>query len=99
MYMRITRLESGVAVMPRGTVVDSSSTAQNYVTPSSSEAECVNMAQGARTLLFTEAVADSLRPKLSSETIIELLQDNQAVIVMAEYPISGDEARTCTLSF
>ena len=83
------RSASGVAVMVGGTVVNASSTAQQHcVTLSTSETEHVAMAQGAKTTLFTKAVLDFLQPELTSETI-DLFEDNQGAIAIAENPISG----------
>ena len=48
------RSVSGVAVLVGGTVVNASSTTQHCVTLSTSEAEYVAMAQGAKTVLFTK---------------------------------------------
>ena len=55
---------SGVAVMLGGTVVNASSTTLYCVTLSTSEAEYVAMAQGAKTALFTKAVLDFLQAEL-----------------------------------
>ena len=60
---------SGAAVMVGGTVVNASSATQHCVTLSTSEAEYVAMAQGAKTALFTKAVLDFLQPELANETI------------------------------
>ena len=48
------RSASGVAVVAGGTVMNASSTTQHCVTLSTSEAEYVAMAQGAKTTLFTK---------------------------------------------
>ena len=86
------RSVSRVAVMVGGTVVNASSTTQHCVTISTSEAEYVAMAQGAKTALFTKAVLDFLQPELASETI-DLLENNQGEITMEEYPISGGRTK------
>ena len=82
------RSVSGVAVMVGGTVVNTSSTTQYCVTISTSEVEYVAMAQGAKTALFTKAVLDFLQPELANETI-DLFEDNQGAIAIAENSISG----------
>ena len=46
------------------------------------------MAHGAKTALFTRAVLDFLQPQLVGR-IIDLFEDNQGAIAMAENPISG----------
>ena len=47
------------------------------------------MAQGAKTALFTKTVLDFLQPELANETI-DLFEDNQgAIAIIAENPISG----------
>ena len=81
------RSVSGVAVMVGGTVVNASSTTPHCVTLFTSEAEYVAMAQGAKTALFTKAVLDFLQLELANETI-DLFEDNQGAIAIAENPIS-----------
>ena len=76
------------AVMVGGTIANASSTTQLCVTLSTSEAEYVAMAQAATTALFTKAVLDFLQPELANETI-DLFEDNQGAIAIAENPISG----------
>ena len=87
-----SRSVSGVAVMLGGTVVNASSTTQYCVTLSTSEAEYVAMAQGAKTALFTKAVLDFLQAELANETI-DLFEDNQGAIAIAENPISGGRTK------
>ena len=85
------RSVSGVAVMLGGTSVIAihSSTTQHCVTLSTSEAEYVEMAQGAKIALFnTKAMLAFLQPQLVGK-IIDLFEDNQGAIAMAENPISG----------
>ena len=86
------RSVSGVAVMVAGTAVNVSSTMQHCVTRSTSEAEYVAMAQGAKTALFTKAVLDFLQPELASETI-DLFEDNQGAIAIAENLITGGRTK------
>ena len=78
--------------MVGGTVVNASSTTQHCVTHSTSEAEYVTMAQGAKTALFTKAVLDLLQPELANETV-DLFEDNQGAIARAESPISGGRTK------
>ena len=68
------RSVSGVAVMV-GTVVNASSTTEHCATFSTSEAEYVAMAQGAKIALFTKAVLDFLQPELANESI-DVFEDN-----------------------
>ena len=86
------RSVSGVAVMVGGTVVNASSTTQHCVTLSTSEAEYVAMAQGAKTALFTKAVLDFLQLELANGTI-DLFEDYQGAITIAENPISGGRTK------
>ena len=86
------RSVSGVAMMVGGTVVNASSTTQHCVTLSTSEAEYVAMAQGAKTALFAKAVLDFLQPELANETT-DLFEDNQGAIAIAENPISGGRTK------
>ena len=78
--------------MVGGTVVNGNSTSQHCVTLSFSEAEYVAMAQGAKTALFTKALLDFLQPELASETV-DLFEDNQGAIAIAENPISGGRTK------
>ena len=78
--------------MVGGTVVNASSTTQHCVTLSTSEAEYVAMAQGAKTALFTKVVLDFLQPELANETT-DLFEDNQGAIGIAENPISGGRTK------
>ena len=82
------RSVSGVAVMVGGTVVNASSTTRHCITLSTSEAKYGAMPQGAKTALFTTAVLEFLQPELANETI-DLFEDNQGAIAIAENPISG----------
>ena len=84
------RSVSGVAVMVGGTVVNASSTTQHCFALSTSEAEYVAMAQGAKTALFTKAVLDFLQPELANETI-DVFEDSQGA--RAENPISGGRTK------
>ena len=78
-----------------GTVVNASSTTQYCVTLSTSEAEYVAMAQGAKTALFTKAVVDFLQAELANETI-DLFEDNQEAIAIAETQSVGGGRSTLT---
>ena len=86
------RSVSGVAVMLGGTSVIASSTTQHCVTLSTSEAEYVAIAYGAKTALFTRPVLAFLQPQLIGR-IIDLFEDNQGTIAMAENPISGGRTK------
>ena len=50
------------------------------------------MAQGAKTALFTRAVLAFLQPQLVGR-IIDLFEDNQGAVAMAENPISGGRTK------
>ena len=67
-------------------------TTQHCVTLSTSEADYVAMAQGAKTALFTKAVLDFLQRELTSETV-DLIEDNQGAITIAENPIRGERTK------
>ena len=75
-----------------GTAVVASSTTQHCATLSTGEAECVAMAQSANTALFTGAVLAFLQQQLSGRKI-DLLEDNQDSIAMAENLISGGRTK------
>ena len=72
--------------------MNASGTTQYCVTLSTSEAEHLAMAQGAKVVLFTKAVLDFLQPQLASETI-DLFEDNQKAISIADNPISGGRTK------
>ena len=72
--------------------MNASSTTQHCATLSTRETEYVAMAQGAKTALFTKAVLDFLQPELADETI-DLFEDNQGAIAIAENPISGGRTK------
>ena len=72
--------------------MNASSTTQHCVTLSTSEAEYVAMTQGAKIPLFTKAVLDFLQPELANETI-DLFENNQEAIALAENPISGGRTK------
>ena len=86
------RSVSGVAVMVGGTAVNASSTTQHCVIFSTSKAEYVAMAQRAKTALFTKTLLGFLQPELANETI-DLFEDNQGAIAIAENPISGGRTK------
>ena len=54
---------------------------RSTVTLSTSEAEYVALAQGAKTALFTKDVLNFLQPELVNETI-DLFEDNQVASVL-----------------
>ena len=70
------RSVSGVAVMLGNTAVSASSTTQHCLTLSTSEAEYVAMAQGAKTALTIKAVLDVVQPHLNGSAI-DLYEDNE----------------------
>ena len=70
------RSVSGVAVMLGNTAVSASSTTQRCVTLSTSEAECVAMAHGAKTSLAIKAVLDVVQPHLRGRAI-DLYENNE----------------------
>ena len=86
------RSVSGVAVMVGGAIMNASSTTQHCVTISTSEAEYVAMAQGAKPALFTKAVLNFLQPEFANETI-DLFEDNQGAIAIAENLFSGGRTK------
>ena len=79
------RSVSGVAVMLRNTAVSASSTTQHCVTLSTSEAEYVAMAHGAKTALAIKAVLDFVQPHLSGRAI-DMYEDNEGTKALAENP-------------
>ena len=86
------RSVSGVAMMLGGIAVIASSTAKHWLTLSTSEAEYVAMAHGAKTALFTSAVLVFLQPQHAGK-ITDMFEDNQGAIAMAENSISGGRTK------
>ena len=79
------RSVSGVAVMLGNTAVSASSTTQYCVILSTSEAEYVAMAHGAKTALAIKAVLDVVQPHLSGRAI-DMYEDNEGEEALAENP-------------
>ena len=74
---------SGVAVMLGNIVVTASSTTQHSATLSTSEAEYVAMAHGAKTALAIRAVLDFVQPHLSGRAI-DMYEANEEAEALAE---------------
>ncbi|CAN0412556.1 unnamed protein product, partial [Ascophyllum nodosum] len=77
------RSVSGVAVMLGNAAVSASSTTQHCVTLSTSEAEYVAMAHGAKIALAIKAVLDFVQPHLSGRAI-DMYDDNEGEKALAE---------------
>ena len=77
------RSVSVVAAMLGNTAVSASSTMQHCVTLSTSEAEYVAMAYGAKTALAIKAVLDFVQPHLSGRAI-DMYEDNEGAKALAE---------------
>ena len=78
-------------------VVASSTTQHCVILSTSSEAEYIAMTHGAKTALFTRALLAFLQPQLVGR-IIDLFEDHQGAVAMAENPISGGcEAYRCAV--
>ncbi|CAM9757375.1 unnamed protein product, partial [Sphacelaria rigidula] len=91
------RSVSGVAVMYGGAVVSATSRAQHCVTLSTTEAEYVAMADGAKEGLFVKAVLTFMRPQTVSECGedqgIILYEDNDEAKALAENPLSSERSK------
>ncbi|CAN0005911.1 unnamed protein product, partial [Sphacelaria rigidula] len=91
------RSVSGVAVMYGGVVVSASSRTQHCVTLSTTEAEYVAMAEGAKEGLFMKAVLTFLRPQTVSGSGenqgILLYEDNEGAGALAENPLSSERSK------
>ena len=79
------RSVSSVAVMLGNIAVSASSTTQHCVTLSTSEAEYVTMAHGAKTALAIKAVLDFVQPHLSGRAIY-MYEDNEGAKALTENP-------------
>ncbi|CAM9949757.1 unnamed protein product, partial [Sphacelaria rigidula] len=88
---------SGVAVMYGGVVVSATSRTQHCVTLSTTEAEYVAMAEGAKEGLFVKAVLTLLRPQTVSgsgeDQGILLYEDNEGAKALAENPLSSERSK------
>ena len=88
------RSVSGVAVMYGGVAVSATSRTQHCVTLSTTEAEYVAMAEGAKEGLYIEAVLSFLRPQILSRRVedqgIVLYEDNEGAKALAENPLSSE---------
>ena len=92
------RSVSGVAVMLGNTAVSASSTTQHYVTLSTSEAEYVAMAHGAKTALAIKAVLDFVQPHLSGSAI-GMYEDNEGAKALAENPQGSHRSKHIDVRF
>ena len=74
-----------------GAAVYATSRTQHYVTLSTTEAEYVAMAEGAKEELFVRSVLSFMQPKNNVNLNvyeIEILEDNEGAKAMAENPLS-----------
>ena len=79
------RSVSSAAVMLENTAVSASSTTQHCVTLSTSEAEYVAMAHGAKSALAIKAMLEFVQPHLSGRAI-GMYEDNEGAKALAENP-------------
>ena len=86
------RSVSGVAVCCRGTLVFWFSRTQKYVTPSTTEAEYVSMADGVKEALCVRGVLVFLMPSLGSPSI-GVFEDNKGAIDSAKTPLSSSNSK------
>ena len=88
---------SGVAVMLGGAAVYATSRTQRCVPLSTTEAEYVAVAEGAKEGLFVTSVLSFMQPrknKVSSNVYeIEILEDNERAKAMAESPLSSGRSK------
>ncbi|CAN0036990.1 unnamed protein product [Sphacelaria rigidula] len=91
------RSVSGVAVMYDGVVVSATSRTQHCVTLSTTEAEYVAMAEGAKEGLFVKAVLTFLRPQTVSgcgeDQGSVLYEDNEGAKALAKNPLSSERSK------
>ena len=89
---------SSVAVMLGSTAGSSSSTAQHCVTLSTSEAEYVAMANGAKTALAIKVVLDFVQPHLSDRAI-DIYEDNEGAKAPDENPQGSHRSKHVEVRF
>ncbi|CAN0053474.1 unnamed protein product, partial [Sphacelaria rigidula] len=91
------RSVSGVAVMCGGIAVSSTSRTQHCVTLSTTEAEYVAMAEGAKECMFFRSVLSFLRPRVvlgrQVEYDIVLYEDNEGAKALADNPLSSGRSK------
>ena len=92
------RSVSGVVVMLGNTAVSASSTTQHCVTLSTSEAEYVAMAHGAKTALAIKAVLNFVQPHLSGRAI-DMYEDNEGAKALAENPQGSHRSKHIDVHF
>ena len=92
------RSVSGVLVMLGNTAMSASSTMQHCVTLSTSEAEYVAMAHGAKTALAINAVLEFVQPHLSGRAI-DLYEDNEGAKALAENPQGSHRSKHIAVHF
>ena len=92
------RSVSGVAVMLGNTAVSASSTTQRCVTLSTSEAEYVAMAHGAKTVLAIKTVLDFVQPHLSGRAI-DMYEDNAGAKALTENPQGSHRSKHIDVRF
>ena len=80
------------------TAVSASSTTAHCVTLSTSEAEYVAMAHGAKTALAIKEVLDFVQPHLSGRAI-DMCADNEGAKALAEYPQGSHRSKHIDVSF
>ena len=91
------RSVSGVAVMYGGIAVSCFSRTQHCVTLSTTEAEYVAMAEGAKECMFVRSVLSFLRPKVvlgrEVDYDIVLFEDNEGAKALADNPLSSGRSK------
>ncbi|CAM9528299.1 unnamed protein product, partial [Sphacelaria rigidula] len=91
------RSVSGVAVMYGGIAVSSTSRTQHCVTLSTTEAEYVAMAEGAKECMFVRSVLSFLRPKIvlgqQVKYDIVLYEDNEGAKALVDNPLSSGQSK------
>ena len=88
----------GVMVMLGNTALSARSTMKRCVTLSTSEAECVAIAHGAKIALAIKAVLDFVRPHLSGRAI-DMYEDNEEAKALAENPQGSHRSKYTDVRF
>ena len=89
---------SGVATMLGNTAVSASSTMQHYVTLSTSEAEYVATAHGAKIALAIKAMLDFVQPHLSGRAI-DMYEDNEGAKALDKNPQGSHRSKHIDVRF
>ena len=92
------RSVSGTVITLGGAAVSWASSTQRYVTLPTAEAEYEALGEGVKEALFTGAVLSYICPDLSG-SCVQVFEDNQGAIALAENPLSSTRSEHIDVRF